>query len=149
MRSMIACLMICVALTTCESTPTYESYEGKTYQTTTLVHVYFDADQIRRNHEVMGEVVCEDEDAVTFADHERDMATQAMFHGANAIIVHGLDVIDITGLNRDQMLVGNPHYYQTMDELVHRRGEHPYWTTTVFLEAEPDTPLSATLIRYK
>jgi hypothetical protein len=70
---------------------------GKTYPPTQRVAVYFSAQDVRRPYEVMGETHAQADELVIFQAMQRQLMTEAMQKGAEAILVQHVGKIE-TGI---------------------------------------------------
>ncbi len=63
---------------------TTTDYVGKTYSKTDSVEIYFNKDEIKCPHEVMGQIKAEAPEALKFEDMEQQLVKDAMEKGADA-----------------------------------------------------------------
>lgn len=78
-----------IFLAGCAST----DYVGKTYPETTNVDVFFSAEDVEREYEVMGQAKTEGGEYMSFESMQKQLVKDAMKRGADAIIIEGLDTV--------------------------------------------------------
>jgi hypothetical protein len=82
-------LLLCVFfafLVGCTTT----DYFGKTYPPTQGAEVFFNPQDVRRSYEVMGEIHAKADDIISFQAMQRQLVSEAMQKGADAILIEHL-----------------------------------------------------------
>ena len=125
-------------------------YVGKTYTSTQNVDVYFHMEEVDKPHEVMGRIRSEATEYMSFERIEQDLIKQAMKRGADAAVIEGMDTIEVgsttTSSGHDS---GDPHYYDTKDGKLGKRGGHEKWSSSSYTTEVRDHVLTGELLKYK
>ena len=68
-------------------------YIGQSYQPTTHVDLYFSADDIREDYQVMGHVIAQAGTGISIENLQKQLEAKAREKGADGIVIHGFDRI--------------------------------------------------------
>ena len=68
-------------------------YIGQSYQPTTHVDLYFSADDIREDYQVMGHVIAQAGTGISIESLQKQLESKAREKGADGIVIHGFDRI--------------------------------------------------------
>ena len=123
-------------------------YIGKTYAPTAHVDVFFHEEEISPPHELMGRIRAEAPDLLTFEQMEQQLVKEAMEHGADAIVILGMDTVEVGSTTNTSGSSAQPHYVATTDGKLKQVGGHERWSSTAYTTVQKDKVLTATLIKY-
>ena len=80
-------LIIAICITAC----TKIDYIGEEYPPTTHVDLFFDMDDVTREHKVMGHLIATADDMVSAGKMQKKMMKKAREKGADAIVITGFE----------------------------------------------------------
>jgi hypothetical protein len=114
---------------------TTTDYFGKTYPPTQRVAVFFSAQDVSRPFEVMGVIHAQADELVSFQAMQRQLMTDAMQKGADAILIENVGKIE-TGIT-------------TVESRIKEKNARHSSTTFSSAQIETDRVVKAQLLKYR
>lgn len=110
-------------------------YMGESYPPTSNVDTYFDKQDIKRDYKVMGQITLDADDFLGNDKIMQKMREEAMNHGADAVIVTGMQKIR----------TGETTEWQDTSK---HKGKHDYQTGTATTQYETKKEVTGELVKY-
>jgi len=133
-------LAIVIGVLLCLSACTKIDYIGEEYPPTTHVDLFFDMEDVTREHKVMGHLIATADDAVSTEKMQKKMIKKAKEKGADAVVI----------MEFDKYQSGETtNYKETTEEGKTKKGKHKTTTTaTSSTSVDEKKQIKAVLLKY-
>ena len=135
-KHIIAILIVLLCLSAC----TKIDYIGEEYPPTIHVDLFFDMDDVTREHKVMGNLIATADEGVSTEKMQKKIIEKAMKKGADAVVIIGFEKYQ-SGESTT--------YKETSEEGKTKRGKHKTTTTaTSSTSVDEKKQIKAVFIKY-
>jgi hypothetical protein len=123
-------------------------YQGKAYEPTVRMDVYYSAEEVPEPYWIMGEMQADVMGGVVFRDVEKKMVREALARGADGLLLAEARpeevVISSAGTGGDI----DSRYVVGAEGNLRKKGTHDFWSSATYRSGLNETVVRAQLIKY-